>query len=237
MYKRLSAVFLASALLAGCQSEEAVKVTDTASQIKAAQQMKDDVKSYASTYKTQSTENNKETQTYLGLKKDEDDNQEVTVKNSEEDGKFYVYDKKAILQREGEWVDISKLGGSQLLSMTKPLLYSEQFQLLDKMTAAKYKDHTLTQTINGYDEYLKVFGQSKEDKKAINNLKKTYPDIQNEITFTFDKRNQIEKITNDLKLKNDKTTVHNNAMTTFSEINSVRLDIPGPVKHAKEVGA
>jgi len=234
MYKRLSTVFLVTALLAGCQSEESVKVTDTASQIKAAQSTKDEVKSYASTYKNHTTENNKKSDSYLGLKKDEDGNQEVTVKNAEEEGKFYVYDKKAILQKDGGWVDISKLGGSQLLSMTEPLLYNEQFQLLEKMKDAQYNDHTLTQTINGYDNYLKVFGQSKEDKKAITDLKKTYPDIHNEITFKFDKHNQIEKITNNLKLKNDKTTVNNNAVTTFTEINSVHLNIPGPVKHAKE---
>lgn len=237
MYKRITAVILAAALAAGCQPEQTTQVTDTASQLKAAQETKDDVTSYASTYKTQTKENNKESQSYLGLKKDEDDNQEVTVKNAEEDGKFYVYDKKAILQKDGEWIDISKLGGSQLLSMTEPLLYSEQFKLLEKMTDAKYKDHTLTQSISGYDDYMHVFGQNEEDKKAITSLKKTYPEIHNEITVTFDKHNQIEKITNDLKLKNSKTTVHNNAVTTFSEINSVRLDIPGPVKHAREVGA
>ncbi|GGB02635.1 hypothetical protein ERX37_00670 [Macrococcus hajekii] len=236
MYKKLTAGLLATIVLAGCQADKDIQVTDTASQIKAAQETKQDVKSYASTYKNKTKENSKSSQTYLSLKKDKDDNQEVTVKNQEENGKFYVYENKAILQQDGQWIDASKLGGSQLLAMTTPLLYSEQFKLIDKLKDADYKSGTLTETITSYEQYLKIFGQQENDKKAIKDLQKKFPDIHNTITVNFNKNNQIEKITNDLKLKNKETAIENNAVTTFSDINNVKLEIPNEVKQAKTVG-
>ncbi|TDM04599.1 hypothetical protein [Macrococcus carouselicus] len=236
MYRKLTAGLLATALLAGCQSDKEIKVTDTPSQIKAAQEAKKDVKSYSSSYRNKVLENGTESNTYLSLKKDTDDNQEVTVRNQEENGKFYVYDNKAILQQNGEWIDATKLGGSQLLTMTAPLLYNEQFKLLNKLQDAKYSEGTLTETLSSYEQYLKVFGQEKNDRKAIQDLQKQFPEIHNKITVSFNKNNQIEKITNELTLKNSKTTIQNDAVTTFTDINNIKLDIPNEVKQAETVG-
>ncbi len=248
MKTQLLTILLASSLvMTACsndkepidQSETTIKVTDTKSLIKAAKSVSKDVTSYSSKYKNE-IDNDKETSIVdFRMMTDEQNNQKISIKNNAEDATFYVYDKKTIIKQDDQWLDASTYVGTQMISQTEPLLYNSQFKLIDQLDTATYKEgdgYTLTETFDDYEKYKALFGNTKENKQVITELEKEYPDISGKITVTFNEAKQIDHISNQLTLKNDQSTVVNNAVTTFDKINEIKkLDIPEAVKAAKSI--
>ncbi|UTH13244.1 hypothetical protein [Macrococcus equipercicus] len=248
MKKQLLATLLASTVvMTACghdkettnKTDHTNKVTNTTSLIKAAKAAAKNVNSYASTYKNNINDGSNQSVIDFGLMIDEQHNQKVTIKDNKESTVFYVYDKKTVLKQNNQWIDASTYVGSQMVSQTEPLLYNSQFKLIDQLKGAKYEKnngYTLTETFSDYKKYKALFGNTTENRKAINALEKKYPGIQGSIIVMFNKDKQIEDITNKLTLTNDNTTVSNNAVTTFDKINELKkLDIPDAVKQAESI--
>ncbi|TDM07701.1 hypothetical protein [Macrococcus lamae] len=248
MKRQLVTTILASILLmTACSDQPAnnsthstatqTKVTDTASLIRAAKSVTKDVKSYESTYKNDIQKGKDTSIVDFSLIKDAKDNQKVSIKNNTENATFYVYNKKTILKQNDEWIDASTYVGTQMISQTEPLLYPSQFKLIEQLKNAEYKSengYTLTETFDDYNKYKELFANTKDNEKVITELEKAYPEISGTITVHFKENKQLDIITNKLTLKNDQTTVTNNAVTTFNKINNAKLDIPEEVKKAQQ---
>lgn len=224
------------------ETAQQIDVHDTASLIKAAEQQSKNVKSYSSVYKNDTTSGKKTSHVEFSLRKDSKDNQKISVKNSNEDTTFYVYNKKTILKQDGKWVDASTLIGTQLISQTEPLLYNSQFKLIKQLDKADYQKnadgYTLTQSFNDYKQYKSLFGNTKENREVMKELEKEYPKIKGTIEVQFNSDKQLTHVKNLLTLKNSKTTVDNNVMTTFNELNAIdQLNIPKEVKKAEAIAA
>lgn len=224
------------------ETAQTINVKDTASLIQAAELESKNIQSYASAYTNDAKSGSKNSHVAFTLKKDKDDNQKITVKNSSEDTTFYVYKKKTILKQNGKWVDASTLIGTQLISQTEPLLYNSQFKLIKQLDKADYKKtadgYTLTQSFSDYKKYKELFGNTKENRKVMDELKKQYPSIKGKIEVQFNDKKQLTNVINLLTLKNKKTTVDNNVKTTFEQLNGIdKLDVPAKVKNAEEIAA
>lgn len=248
MMKKLTAVMLTAAVLAGCNGDKETQhhthqsntadIHDTKSLIKAAKAQSKSIDSYTSEYTNKTSAGSKHSTVDFSLSIDSKDNQKIHLKNNEEDEVFYVYNKKTILKQDGKWVDASTLVGTQMIAQTKPLLYNSQFELIDQLKHADYKQqngYTLTESFDDYKEYKALFGHTKDNVKVMKGLEKEYPDIKGSIIIRFNKSAQLQTVTNKLTLKNSKTTVKNDAVTTFKDLNHVTVNIPDAVKKAKDI--
>ena len=222
------------------KNNKEIKINNAVSLIQASDDKQRDVKSYSADYTNTVHDGSKEIKTDYKKTEDSNHTQHVQLKEQQDELEFYVYNKKTVINQNGQWMDVSNVTGSQLLNLVEPTHYPSQFQMIRQLKSADYRKtnngYVLSQKINNYDDYRKLFGDIKKNNEAIDDLEKAYPEVNGQIQVDINKDLYVTQVVNQLNLKNGNKKLSNDITTSFNKINEIKsIKVPTGVKKAKKL--